>query len=126
MSEEQILKLLNVLERIATNERSNYTLIGATDWYWVMLFVAGLASLLVYIWQDLKSSNAAGHRSLESFIEFERKERVRADELEKGEREKFLAFEKEERRKETNDLWTTIERCQTECCPRRKGDRGTI
>ena len=56
MTPAQWQSLIDVLSDIAGNlPLSNYTLIGAVDWWWVPVIVLGFFFVLGYIHQDLKA-----------------------------------------------------------------------
>lgn len=133
MTPEQFDKLVNLLEG-ALNLK--YTLTGASDWPLLVaiasiIFVSlgVIAALIVYIHQDLKTYMRDKDKDLMEHINQEVKDRKKAMELESKERRKGFFDEKAERklsiqqcydnwRLEKNDIWTSLEKCQTACCPR--------
>jgi len=133
MTPNQFDKLIDVLDKSINYK---YTLTGASDWPLLVaiasiIFVSlgVIAALIVYIHQDLKSYMRDKDIDLMGHIEQEVKDRKTAINQESKDRRKAIFDEKEERklsiqqcydnwRLEKNDIWTSFEKCQSDCCPR--------
>ena len=93
MTPDQIAKLLEVLERIASRQ---YTITGASDWP-ILAAVGGLLAVLIgLMWSDLRGSIKEYRTDWKS----------------------ELAAHKREGKEELDLLWTAMRDCQNDCCPR--------
>lgn len=90
---DQLIALLKVISSTLVEDKP-YTLIGASDWYWVPILVGAVSGLLVLIWHDLKKSNEKNAELMMS----------------------LLTEEKNERKENDRSIFDCIERCQDGCC----------
>lgn len=99
MTPDQIAKLLEVLERIASRQ---YTLTGASDWPILMAVGGVLVALIGLMWSDLRSSIKEYRTDWKS----------------------ELAVHKRESKEELDLVWSALRDCQNDCCPRGAASRG--
>ncbi len=92
---ELLTKLLEAIERIADQQ---YTITGAADWPIAAFIVGAMATLLCFMWRDLRSA-------------------IR-DNREAGKDD--VSALKAENSKAHDDIWAEIHNCQNDCCPRKK------
>lgn len=117
MTHEQFEQLILLLAKIANFQ---YTLTDAADWPLLValagviaLCLGSIIGLLVYIHKDLKLTIKEKAGEWKEGLDKEEKERKEAVQLcWDGWRE------------EKDNLWTEMEKCQADCCPRGNGNKG--
>lgn len=99
MTQDQIVELLTLLEKIATRP---YTITGAADWQILVVISGVLACVIGLMWTDLKATIKEN----------------------KSDWKEELRTHKEEGDKNINNLWDAMRKCQSDCCPprNRQGD----
>lgn len=89
MTQDQVLLLLKLLEKIADRQ---FTITQATDWPLIVVFASIMVSMVVFFRQDLK-------RQFDDIKE-------------------IIKTTKNEDEKQHDLIWAEIRSCQEECCPR--------
>lgn len=95
MTPEQFAQLMALLEKLADRQ---YTITGAADWEILIIVMGVLASLVGFMWMDLRTTIKDN----------------------RGEWREELDRHKHESEKAVEQVWTAIKDCQGDCCPREK------
>jgi len=99
MTPEQFSQLLDILNKISTNQP--YTITGAADWPILVVVGGALIGIIVFMWMDLRASIKDGR------VDWR-------DALKKHEDENEKSFDM---------IWQAHRDCQADCCPRGNGGK---